>query len=484
MTHSGPTSSDNKPSTTLPVTGVSPVDQQFQVFAVLWSIASLFHVWNQFHWPCSSTKLAIDFTTVLVGLAVVARPRSLGTFFVFVLFHVVHGIYELPHVPNHRLLTLLVDATVLLSYASVGLRRDEPLTRETLFQSFSSSVRLLFVICYGFAAIAKYNWGFLDVQLSCAAVQYRTIVAQWLPYFPKGDGACYLAIGGTLLVESAVALGLLTRRFRHSAVILGTLFHYFLSVTPIVSFPDFSAMLFALLFLFTPPEFAGRLGLWSDRSTAAPPRLTWILALACTMVFVAAALLAFSTPSGGTETPFTWLRFSSFVVFSFLWCMLLVRGGLSQLSSTLARPFQLRAVAHAFTLAAVLLSAASPYIGLKTVTAFTMFSNLRTEGKQSNHLFLPQIYLTSFQNDLVEIMDSSNPQLRELSETGMLLTWFEFADIVRNNRDDWVRYQRSGKVREIDGSGSGSELMAPPWWQRQLLLFRAVPKDGSCPCQW
>ena len=49
------------------------------------------------------------------------------------------------------------------------------------------------------------------------------------------------------------------------------------------------------------------------------------------------------------------------------------------------------------------LNGCSPYLGLKTETAFAMYSNLRTEGGQSNHLLVPAgVQLFGFQQDLVE----------------------------------------------------------------------------------
>src|SRR6266704_2162953 len=48
----------------------------------------------------------------------------------------------------------------------------------------------------------------------------------------------------------------------------------------------------------------------------------------------------------------------------------------------------------------------TPYLGLKTVANYSMFSNLRTEGGQTNHLLIPagQFFLAEYQTDLVRVV--------------------------------------------------------------------------------
>ena len=63
----------------------------------------------------------------------------------------------------------------------------------------------------------------------------------------------------------------------------------------------------------------------------------------------------------------------------------------------------------------VIINGISPYIGLKTQTSWSMFSNLRTEGGKTNHILIRKpFYIADFQNDLVEIVESSDPALQPL----------------------------------------------------------------------
>ena len=55
----------------------------------------------------------------------------------------------------------------------------------------------------------------------------------------------------------------------------------------------------------------------------------------------------------------------------------------------------------------------NPYLGLKTDTAFAMYSNLRSEGGRTNHLIWRHpLDLGNYQEDLVQIVESNDPPLK------------------------------------------------------------------------
>ena len=85
----------------------------------------------------------------------------------------------------------------------------------------------------------------------------------------------------------------------------------------------------------------------------------------------------------------------------------------------------------------VLINGSSPYLGLKTTTAFAMFSNLRTEGGKSNHFFLANYEVFSYQTDLVRVLNANDPQFFQLITRGDLIPWFEFKRMIsKSNRPD------------------------------------------------
>jgi hypothetical protein len=133
----------------------------------------------------------------------------------------------------------------------------------------------------------------------------------------------------------------------------------------------------------------------------------------------------------------------------------------------------------------VLLNGLSPYFGLKTQTAFSMFSNLRTEGGATNHLLIARpLGLCGYQEDIVTILRSSDPDLQWYADSGFRVAWFEFRDYASGRPELAVRYRRGGSERDVARAGDDAELSAPtPYLLRKFLLFRRVTVDGPVPCE-
>ena len=111
--------------------------------------------------------------------------------------------------------------------------------------------------------------------------------------------------------------------------------------------------------------------------------------------------------------------------------------------------------------ALTLLSAASPYLGLKTMTSLAMYSNLGTEGDHWNHLLIPRsVKVFGFQDDLIEITASSDPIYQAIADSRKLLPRFELRRRLRRFGDAigpvWIEYRDdSGDYRiEITPQGA------------------------------
>ena len=139
----------------------------------------------------------------------------------------------------------------------------------------------------------------------------------------------------------------------------------------------------------------------------------------------------------------------------------------------------------------VFLNGSCPYLGLKTTTAFAMFSNLRTEGGQSNHFFLRNYALFQYQDDLVEVRNSNDYRFYELVVSGDLLPWFEFRRMVysADNPNLQVTYLRNGKWNVLngsDGSAQSDHAMEPhSWLVAKFLHFRSISGfEQPMKCCW
>jgi hypothetical protein len=138
----------------------------------------------------------------------------------------------------------------------------------------------------------------------------------------------------------------------------------------------------------------------------------------------------------------------------------------------------------------LVLNGCAPYLGLKTATSFTMYSNLRTEGDRWNHLLVPpELKRWTYQDDLVEILETNHPTLRRYAESQHSLTWFELRRAVSSAEEDfWVTYRRGVDWRRFElRNGRPTD---PQLWRRhpflleKLLSFRSVPGQGTNVCQW
>jgi hypothetical protein len=156
----------------------------------------------------------------------------------------------------------------------------------------------------------------------------------------------------------------------------------------------------------------------------------------------------------------------------------------------------------------------TPYLGLKTVANYSMFSNLRTEGGQSNHLLIPagQFFLAEYQTDLVRVvfLDGVPPEpwpwwvqwmggspwvvrharwLEEVPaarvpfiEVRRLLQWWRALGFTQAA----IIYERQHVWYDIADAFADRALMQPlPFWERWLLAFRVVQEDGEVSeCRW
>src|SRR5690606_30012191 len=136
-------------------------------------------------------------------------------------------------------------------------------------------------------------------------------------------------------------------------------------------------------------------------------------------------------------------------------------------------------------LALVVLNAASPYLGSKTITSFTMYSNLQTERDSSNHFFLARVSLANGQDDLVEVVDSSHRGLRSIGASGALITWHELRRTLTKCPDASIQYRRDGVLFAHEHARDDPELVDLDPVSARLLAYRLVDREGEpVRCRW
>jgi hypothetical protein len=263
---------------------------------------------------------------------------------------------------------------------------------------------------------------------------------------------------------------LLFRRTRHAGVVVGAVFHWWLAIHPRDGFYNFSSMLLAAFYLFAVDTIVARTGRASARWL---PRISRaFLAIVALIVVAESSGLA---ARAGAPDPFLWL----WVVYG----VLLIGGFVAVIRARDAETptralFQLRPATAVLPIL-VVLNGVSPYVGLKTETSWAMFSNLRTEGGQSNHWLVPAgMQLFDYQQDLVELVEVSDPGLQAVARTGASIPYFEL------RVKPWmaVTYRQDGVERRFDAVTEDPRYREVPWVLRKLLAFRPVTPSARQGC--
>jgi hypothetical protein len=434
------------------------------LFIRMWAIAHILHL-------VIANRAALDtpwnIAVVVLALTVVLRPESGRLVAAMAVAQLVEYGVEMPFSPDHWALVALVNLAILTTMAV-----DRSLDLGSIVRSLPA-VRALLLVAYGAAALSKWNTTFLDPVTSCANfVAERASLGLVGPLTESS-----LVSIGAAVTETAVFVLLATPWARSWGVVLGLVFHFSLSASPAMVVGDFTSTVYALFLLFLRPDVTGRvldrLSGWAARSRIVRdarrrPPATAALAL---LVLGGAGYLSLGAAMA-TLYVFVQVYFVALLLATAL-TLRRTRAGAS-----LGRVRWI----HVPVLALAVLWALNPYLGLRTTGSFTMFSNLRTESPQPNHLFMPSWRVTSWQDDMVTLDASSESAALTGVEGDVVLPLLSLRRMATD--DPGVRLSGTLDGRQVTwGPEDGQELLKPlPWWQYKLFFLRPVESDGRPYC--
>lgn len=483
---------------------ISPIDA-FTAFAFLWALASLYHLAKWSYWADSPSHLALTVAVFWLLL----RPSSSLRFLALLCAQLWVAVELLPMMSNHLILTAFGSLLMLPALVRrVVAARSWQIDRSALYQEIAPPGRLIFLALFVFAGFHKINADWFRPEVSCGAEVYlRT--AERIPLLPSAFWAQIAVIYGVVAVELVVPPMLLTPSLRHVGIFLAG---GFLFLNGIAGYFNFAAVSMALLFLFLPEGSIDRFSAWclqwgmchrwvAARSSRIGEFVVRVLTVS---LFVCAAILALDaewldrSPQLVRELA-TARRPPLSYAFEALWWVygvaalaifiILVRSG----TRAMTGPRQLLRLRHrslAIVPLLVVLNGAAPYLGLKTEYSFSMFSNLRTEGDESNHLLVRRpLDLFGYQNDLAVIEDSSDEELKKMAQHGYLLPYVELQSYVREqgrkDRGDFsLAYRRGGRSRRVDIADRDPELNQTSGSILEALVhFRPVDGSGPTACR-
>jgi hypothetical protein len=449
----------------------------FTLFAVSWGIAGIFHQVSFVDWRWTSVEGQLLTAALLWFLL---KPSSWKRFALLLAIDSAAVARNFPVHPNHIVFAWVVNLTLL---TALLVARREHRTAGDLgsawYSRFAPWLRIELTVLYLFSAFHKLNWSFLNVERSCAAVMQQQI-ASWFPLMPDAVWAQYAAIYGTLLIEASLPFMLFHRRTRTAGAVLGMLFHGVLALYAFSGLFSFSTTMAALYSVFIPEDVAARI--------VAPQwlRRLWPWGIGAFALLGVFWLARHALPSGlRVEERWSFITRAGLLVYYVYLCGALalfglaLREGRARMRESLPGAWRSAPVLAIFPLV-LCVNCIGPYFGLRTQSSLSMFSNLQTEAGVSNHLLMPSsFHLTDWQQDLVDIVDSNNAELRMVRDNGQRLPYLDLTRMRGSSPNLSVTFRRNGKLTTFDETRSETldALPRAGWLARRYFFFRPVDPD-------
>ena len=381
----------------------------------------------------------------------------------------------LPSINNHSVLFAILGVAVLVSVLVPKVTK-QPTATDWLAHS-EPFIRLVILIGYGSAAIAKLNTGFYNYKISCAN-SIATEVFSWLPFkIPFGDFFWLPVVVSA--TELFVFIGLIFAATRPWALIVASAFHFLLSLNYTAAGLAFNPALFSMLVFFLPSSASNELVAGWDRLKN---RLGQKARLGIQIVFWASLAAIFIMwklvpvnmsmliPTFVVVELVSTLMFALIVVLAF-------RHRKTRLESKLVST---AGTVSWIVLIVMVLNAAMPYLGGKTGATLSMYSNLRVEGGVSNHFFIPRLPIKTAQDDLVTIVSSSDPALENLAKKKVMITFVTLQQMAATRRNASLTYLRAGTTYQLPSIGLSDQLTHQDAFWNSLVAYRNVPEAGTC----
>lgn len=458
-----------------------------RLFSLLWAFAVVSSLATSLDFAESPSGLALGASLVLSAGVILFRTGAAWVLSINSLLWLAFVALSLPALPNHRLVLALIAATTLTG----GFLK--PATPDADWRRRQSTMRGLLVIVYLFAVAAKLNTTYFEVERSCAAKFMREslllhgIITGSAHESLKASVAIWWGIAG----EALVVLLLLMPRARSLGVLLGVslgmLLHLSFATSFLQHFQNFSAVMLVLL--------AAWLNEAQARRVLEQNPLLWRMApWLASMVFGSSLLESCGLMSFPSALA---LRYTSFLVF-YGWLLVAIVVALT--SRRAAAPAEApdggrRSAVPPFwpILALALMNGMCPYLGVKTRSSFSMYSNLRIDARSSNHLFMPTSpdSLGFLSDTGGELSDGSGSPVMIAGQPVFELPYIAICAYIagmeapawQGSRPSSLSFVRYG-VRRSVRPGDPLPPDCPGWLARKLLFFAPVGPASEALCVW
>ncbi|MBM7069580.1 hypothetical protein [Actibacterium sp. 188UL27-1] len=285
----------------------------------------------------------------------------------------------------------------------------------------------------------------------------------------------YGAIYATFIIELIAMVALFITRLKPFGMLIGILFHIIIGFTGCAYYKDFSTIVLLLYALFLPREV---FTVWLPIFLGVGDRRNRILSigrialLVLVAAYLAASLSAVSPdlflPTDRGFMPFFAVYALAF--YGFVIAAMPRDGGTSgdyRYSGWLIIPVLF------------FLNGWSPYLGLKTESSIAMFSNLHTEGRETNHLLHGVVSgLWAYQQELVFPISSNSPAFdQQFIKQDLQFVRFELDRLLAQNPNLEVTVKGPDGLVSTADNWNNAYLKANVFAQHFLILSQLTLID-------
>lgn len=475
-----------------PLLKVRESSSNLTLFIFLWSVATLSH-------QILYSEIFISvfgFLLTVFAFLNLLRPFDLRIFFLQILSQLLAVLYILPIDNHHWYSTLFISATLVFSY-SLLLFKKKSLTGENLYSIAAPALRVELLVIYLVSFIHKLNYDYFSPDVSCGVIHYKKLAAI-IPLLPVNPLITNFMIYISAGFEILIPLLLIFRKTRTPGIILGVVFHILLGI---IGYRRFSYVMFALLALYLPLSIFNGQTLIQSLSCGIKNKIAGFKILNFVMFFALALPLLFLFVQTFYKVVDLILNDSIKIGFLvkylsasgfYLFCVYVLFYLLTNLINNKAEWeegfFRTNFSLLIFPLL-LFIHSLQPYLGLKTHNTLSMYSNLRTEGENPNHLFLDRsLRVFDFQDSLVEIRKSSVQKLKKLQSEDMSIPFYQlrlilYSEIQEGKKNIVVHYVKDGKEHKVNNAENSSLFNEPvPYIFQKYLNFRPIEKKGKRGC--
>lgn len=521
----------------------------FSIFAVFYSTALWLEIAENWDTPWAT----------LVGLflllSIVFTKINSINFSFFLILNTAYSLYfHFPEVANHVNLIIFANLAILITIIYNYLRPRQFTKSEDLYRTIASPLRISLIAVYFWAGFHKLNTAFLDPQFSCSNSMFSGIFEVLkstifgIPFTLCVGAIAIIFINSIVPIEaknlvrqnSKLLLTIVVSSLILLIVITGALFYFDLTNSFFSAFVLATSIIVLLwelvggLIMFI-PQLQVIMFFWSMLMHLVLSPIGFVdfgsLAFALWLTFIPSNY--YSCFSQSIEIPWLNRKLNR----SLLYLLINITGGfISGIYYLLYPEFNIKAIAGILFIISVLIViyplvkklitrpkswqgvkvidrkmpkfmylfivllsiyAATPYLGLRTAGNFSMFSNLRTEGKTSNHLLLGSnpLKIWNYQENVVKIIEIDDERAKIGHKYRPLKDHFLPVVELRKLIYEWTRadyivplkFEYGDRLYMTNNIVNDSVWRTPRRnWEMRLMDFRVIQPDNGEPnyCRW